>query len=757
MNANLQQLLAFHLTGEKPSGSSMDVGKSLPRPALLSKYRDLSKLRYDYPLVLVDRGTDRFVASLSAVSNEALQKVAPKGIEGERLRKNVLGLESAMRVLVSNGKRGSLTQLWDLATESLLSKTGDNSEEKEILRSGLKRARAAVRHDGEVIDCDEDTPARLLTHAWNVVQKQRSQRVSGEIDELIIKLSDILKADFMKSDEARSPGALKPTIGKGYQDELDFEALSSILTKTFPADPLPEKRRERLRFALSALESQRFFAATNKGRHEKGFKQLHSFVFDSCAKALEAFHHRLAEMVTFVKAVRIAELEIQNKYKEAKHDRFFDKFAEDSLTTEDIGLFPSYLVCLSGKHHDDADKAKLIQVLSSGLPMKVLLKTDDALESSSVVMNGKCPFGGFDLRLASMAVSLQTAFVLQSTSSNLYQMMDSIRAGLEYPGPALFSVFAPSAANAPDLPLFLVSASAMQSRAFPAFTYDPSAGADWASRFSIAGNPQAEVLWPVDNFTYEDRDLQRISQEVAFTFIDFAACDKRCTGYFMRVPQEKWTEAMMPAKEYLDLKPEDAREKIPYVLIVDESDVLHKVVVSQRLIGAARRCAEMWRNLEELGGINNSHALRLLEKEKQAWEEKKKKEIEELKSKLQKEAGRPATEEAVVAKADEPRKEAAQPEQAGPIEDAYIETPRCTSCNECTNRNSKMFAYNENKQAHVKDINAGTYKDLVEAAEKCPVCIIHPGKPRNPDEPNLEDLIKRAEPFNQPPRARRAA
>jgi hypothetical protein len=36
----------------------------------------------------------------------------------------------------------------------------------------------------------------------------------------------------------------------------------------------------------------------------------------------------------------------------------------------------------------------------------------------------------------------------------------------------------------------------------------------------------------------------------------------------------------------------------------------------------------------------------------------------------------------------------------------------------------------------------------VEAAEACQVCIIHPGKPRNPNEPDLDALILRAEPFN---------
>ena len=80
-------------------------------------------------------------------------------------------------------------------------------------------------------------------------------------------------------------------------------------------------------------------------------------------------------------------------------------------------------------------------------------------------------------------------------------------------------------------------------------------------------------------------------------------------------------------------------------------------------------------------------------------------------------------------------------------DDAYIETPRCTSCNECTTINPRMFAYDENKQAFVKDASAGTFRQLVEAAESCQVAIIHPGKPRDPNEPGLDELVARAEAF----------
>jgi ferredoxin len=89
--------------------------------------------------------------------------------------------------------------------------------------------------------------------------------------------------------------------------------------------------------------------------------------------------------------------------------------------------------------------------------------------------------------------------------------------------------------------------------------------------------------------------------------------------------------------------------------------------------------------------------------------------------------------------------EAAEPEKSS--DEAYIETPRCTTCNECTNLNNRLFAYDANKQAYIADINAGTYRELVEAAESCQVSIIHPGKPRNPNEPGIADLLKRAEPF----------
>ncbi len=78
----------------------------------------------------------------------------------------------------------------------------------------------------------------------------------------------------------------------------------------------------------------------------------------------------------------------------------------------------------------------------------------------------------------------------------------------------------------------------------------------------------------------------------------------------------------------------------------------------------------------------------------------------------------------------------------------WLETENCTSCDECTKLNSKIFAYNNDKKAYIKDPFGGPYSDLVKAAEKCTAQVIHPGLPKDKSEKDAEKWIKRGEKFN---------
>jgi ferredoxin len=176
---------------------------------------------------------------------------------------------------------------------------------------------------------------------------------------------------------------------------------------------------------------------------------------------------------------------------------------------------------------------------------------------------------------------------------------------------------------------------------------------------------------------------------------------------------------------------------------VDADDRLHRVIVDARLMQSTRRCLLLWHRLQEHAGIHDSHAERLLAREKAAWEAEKQQALGALQGAAAAAAAPAAAEVAPAAATPE----GAAPAEARPSDEAWIETARCPSCNECQQINPRMFAYNDNKQAYIKDINAGTFRDLVEAAEACQVAIIHPGKPRNPNEPGLEELLERAKPF----------
>ncbi|MFI4961900.1 MAG: hypothetical protein ACHP82_10675, partial [Hyphomicrobiales bacterium] len=113
MQAELQALIAFHLTGRISGGAFDALAKSDLQPAVLAGYRDLTALRYDFPLVLVRGGGGKPVQSLSGLVDGALNDIADG--DPERLRKHAYRLEREIRTLVAEGAAGSLSKMWDLA------------------------------------------------------------------------------------------------------------------------------------------------------------------------------------------------------------------------------------------------------------------------------------------------------------------------------------------------------------------------------------------------------------------------------------------------------------------------------------------------------------------------------------------------------------------------------------------------------------------------------------------------------------------
>ena len=719
MSHGASPLAAFHRVGDRSRLPQTDLPAATLRPALFGRYSDLDALRTDFPLLLTQApGVGPWVISLADAVDAMLRETTRPGAHDEETRRKALALEEAVRRKLRQGQSASLPQSWEAAWCELASSPHPAPGNMPPTPSP----------DGELVGYGPETAAKLVRRAWLENERRKGRLLHARIQRLALKLADILRADFMHSDAARDAGRLQSAVGGTDRASFDFDAMARVLRSAPAADPLPACRRQRIEDTIHTLRAQRFVAADGM----PGGNGLHPFEFDDCDAALDAFHERLEDMRCLVRAIAIAELEVANYYEESRHDSLFAGFGVDRLGPGDFALFPSYLVVI--ENLGDGQRNAVLDLLETGMPFKIIAQSTDIIDTLR-------PDRG--QRLARMALGLDDVFVLQAPNVFLYRLRDALLQAVSVPQPALISVYAGAD--------YLASAAACESRAFPCFAYDPSADGGQAGRFRLAGNPQQELDWPQHRFDYETDEHDRQSVESAFTVADFVATDPRFASRFAAVggdaPLAQEENELVPLAEYLLLSDRERARAVPCIMLLDEQSRLRRAVVDDKLVEATARCLSAWRNLQELGGINNSHARAALR------EEEGRRKQDAAQSAAHPSAKPAATAPPALAPAPSPSVPVAEPatiESAaeGPSSDEpWIETIRCTSCTECKEINDRMFAYDEDNRAYIADPDAGTYRELVQAAETCQVAIIHPGKPRNPDEPGLEELINRAEPF----------
>jgi hypothetical protein len=735
MHAELQEHAAFYLTGKRARAEGAgSTSQSKLRPALLAAYRDLSQLRYDFPVVLLAGDADEgYVESLTALIDQCLHDAAHDAAlsnnDAQRLRIHALQLERSVRSLLATGTHGLLGKLIETSAQRLA------AEPNAALADSMRRLQAALTArgaaDAEVLDCDAALPARLIEHAWHVAQRNKEAAFRRHIDHLILKLGEILRADFAGGEAGRTPSQLRASVGGAFENAFDFDAMSQILRTVSSDNAQIEARRARIEATLAVLRSQRFYASA-------GSRAPFAFRFDNCAAALAAFRERVPALRELTRAIAAAELEIAGELSGPRLEALTRQLADAPLGARDLALFPDYLVCVNARALHDTQHGDLMQLLAGGLPMRLLVQDDDLLEEPLADAD-HIAWGARTPQLAHMAMALDDVYVVQAASSHLVRYRDRVLAAMRYSGPALISVYSGAGegeGNASVLPPYLNAAAAMESRAFPAFTYDPSAGRDWTKRLALDGNPQIDRDWPVHALSYEDAELQRVAEDHAFTFVDFVACDRRYAQHFAPASLAE-NNGLAPVADCLDGETSGLPERLPRIAMVNNDNELQTMLVDARLMREARRCRDAWVNLRTLSGVGAQPAT-------PAKPEASENGGAQPAATVALSAAPAAAPAAALAAAPS---ESATPDKERTSDDAYIETERCSTCNECITLNNKMFAYNANQQAYIVNLDAGTYRQLVEAAESCQVAVIHPGKPRNPNEPGLDELLKRAEPF----------
>lgn len=795
----MHTLRHFHLGNPSVQQQVQRVGSDF-LPALLEPYRDVSRLRYDYPLFLFDAALseanpapEQLARPIAEVLGESVASFAPGEESARILKDNLPWVERELRQrLVDVEGPVSATEMVRAASEALLSHLKLDAENNARLEADIAKMLAALPANGHLLAYGRYPAIHLLVHSIRSRVIPRHATFRGEIKEHIRELKTLLDVDWNKSDESKKPESLRGSMGGG-SSFIDSSALSSVIGKKSRGSiAMSTERRARIESALATLEEYQHSSTLVRFIHNgplegewlsstEGFESIDEA--DPCAAATRHFDEEAERLAKVFAANRIARLEIKRIYDAAIHDPFFGNFSWEAFSREELLLVPAVIALESANHVATDGMPSFSKLLSSGRPVQIFVRVQ--AHNNPAASGDEDPFQNYRTELGYLGISHRQAVVSQASAARHVNLLQRFGAALDATRTSLHLINIGLRPTGQDLGLnaWLVAGAALEGRVHPAFSINPAAGDAFADRMDFSGNPQPERDWPLHPFKYQDDTGVTVEQDLAFTFADYALLIPRLHHHFAVVPNECDTDALVPVAEFLQLPEERVHQHVPFIWGVGSGGVLHRVVISRALIQACRDRLNFWHTLQEMAGVRNKHIDNAIAATRAEVEAKAAEEKAAMQAEFEAELGRvraeaaaevmgkltdvllgmdftsgaprpafaasaaapvPAVEEAVEEVAPAPVEE----EEVELVEEAWIDTPLCTTCNDCLEINPLMFLYNDTNMAVIGDLNAGTYKQMVEAAEICPSKCIHPGQPWDPSEPGLDELKERAAKFN---------
>jgi len=779
-------------------------------PALLDAYRDRPVVRTDYPLLLAP-AAGAAAADYCQPLGESLETAAAAAEVGRVVTDNLRRLERQIVRRLGESPGASVAEaraLLSAAAEAMEEELALEPVQAAALHEELGRLVDSVPDRAVLCGYGSGVALRLLAHTARERGRRIGTSWTAELQHLVHGLEAMLEVDRSKSPASRRAEGLGQSLGKAAGGLIDTGALASRLGARRPgAAAMDERHRRRVEQALADLRALAVdIEATSRGELRPllvvGDSKLRGLLRDDgadpdvlalewagdpCAEIAHRFDQAASALGRRLAGVRTARLEVEGAYDPERHDPWLAEFDWQAFSDAELRLLPPMAAVISADLAAGSGMVSLSRLLLSGRPVQVLVVVDPA---GSPGADGD-PLAGFRFEPGYLGISHREAFVSQVSSAHPLPMIAAFGRGIAARRTALHVVdLGRRAADGALLPV-LVAGAAVEGRAHPFFCYDPEAGGTWARRFVLDGNPDPIKDWPVSELEVDDSGGGE-TLPLPFTFADFALLDDRFASCFRCLPEELVDDDLMPLERWLLLEGDAADHAVPFIWAADEEGFLRRLAVTRELALACRDRLAYWHTLQELAGLHNEHVLAAEDRVRLEWEGRLEElrqeletrhaaELEEVRARAAEEVigglaasllgegegllslaapsqgfatPSPATPPPAQPMAPAPPTEApAEPAAAAAEEEGegaaepWIDTALCTSCNDCLNINPLMFAYNQDKKAYIKDPRAGTFEQLVLAAEKCPARIIHPGTPLDPSEQNLDELVKRAAKF----------
>jgi pyruvate/2-oxoacid:ferredoxin oxidoreductase beta subunit len=181
----------------------------------------------------------------------------------------------------------------------------------------------------------------------------------------------------------------------------------------------------------------------------------------------------------------------------------------------------------------------LSRLLASGMDINVLV-LDTQVYSNTGGQASTATFGGQEAKMAAYGKASQgkrerrkelaqicmahaEVYVAQTTAAHINHFYKAVMEAADFPGPSVINVYTTCQPEhgVPDCNSARQAKMAVESRAFPLFTYDPRKGDKIRERLSLVGNPAQKDDWRTP--PKGDRP---------FTFVDFARTEGRFAKQF---------------------------------------------------------------------------------------------------------------------------------------------------------------------------------------------------------------------------------
>ncbi len=670
--------------------------------------------------------------------------------------------------------------------------------------------KSIVCGDGACLGCGEKTVMRLFVATIEALMQPRVKSHVEKLEDLIQRFEKHVRLRLAESVDVSDTNAMDRAMSELRDKELTLSNLTATLDKNKVSMPLDSdwlKRVTQILTKLKHLHWQYTKGVTGQGRSRMGMTNATgctsvwgstfpynpypfpwtNHLFQDCTSlAMGIFEGHMSKMADGFRAIRMAEHELEG-LPAADLDKKLQYFDWTRFSDEEFYLCPPVLATGGDGALYDIGFQNLSRLMMSGKPIKVICLDTQVYSNtggqactsgfygqvSDMAQYGKAQQGKEEIRkeIGLIAMAHRTTYVLQGSPSHPSHMLEGFIEGLMSKKPALFNVYAPCMPEhgiGDDLAKFQAKL-AVESRAYPLFRYNPDNGVTQEECLDLEGNPALDQKWPAYTLSYIDEDGNPATMEMPLTFADFALSEARFRKHFKQAPRDTWNEDMVPLAEFLELSEDDREDKHPFVWAVDKKSRLSRVVVSESIVKSTEDRRDFWTLLQSFLAIEP-------EVDTEAIAEQARAEIvQKLTTGLLQIAG--VSEGAVAAMAQQaeapapaqasapsgasgnggsseaPATEKSAGEQDMSAGDGYqppeLFSEECTGCGECVLINPKIFAWNDKKQAYIKDPKAGPFKDIVKAAEKCAARCIRPGLPADKSEKGVEKLIKRAEKFNK--------